>query len=204
MLARLACLVFVSVAAADGPSAQPEVDSGLPAGFPAPPVDTENPSSPAKADLGRHLFYDTRLSGNGRQSCASCHDQSRAFTDGRGRSVRSTGETHPRGSMSLVNVDYARVLGWADPSLTRLEDQALIPMYGERPIELGLSRSDRWLEPLRRESRYDALFQAALADQPDPVTLVNVVNAIAAFERTIVSARSPYDRYHFDRDEAAI
>jgi len=66
--------------------------------------------SPAKVELGRYLFYDTRLSGNGTQSCASCHKQEKAFTGGRARSVGSTGEEYPRGSMRLVNVAYAQVL----------------------------------------------------------------------------------------------
>ena len=84
-------------------------------GFPPPSVPADNPMSDAKVELGRHLFYDTRLSGNGTQSCASCHEQARAFTDGRARSVGSTGQVHPRGSMSLVNVAYAQVLTWANP-----------------------------------------------------------------------------------------
>ncbi len=112
----------------------------LPRGFPQPRVPATNPMSEAKAELGRHLFYDTRLSENGTQSCATCHEQERAFTDGRAHAVGSTGEVHPRGSMSLVNVAYAAVLTWGNPTLTRLEDQALVPMFGEHPVELGLHR----------------------------------------------------------------
>src|SRR5262249_32884631 len=109
----------------------------LPSGFPTPTVPPDNPMSAAKAELGRYLFYDTRLSANQTQSCATCHEQARAFTDGRAASVGSTGEVHRRGSMSLVNVAYAQALTWANPAMTRLEDQALVPMYGEHPIELG-------------------------------------------------------------------
>src|SRR5262245_46825969 len=93
----------------------------LPARFPTPRVPSSNPMSDAKATLGRFLCYDTRPSGNGTQSCASCHEQVRAFTDGRGQAVGSTGEPHPRGSMSLVNVAYAATLTWGDPTVTRLE-----------------------------------------------------------------------------------
>ena len=71
--------------------------------------------SDAKVDLGRHLFYDARLSSNGTQSCSSCHQQELAFTEGRGRAVGSTGQVHPRGSMSLVNVAYAAALTWGNP-----------------------------------------------------------------------------------------
>lgn len=175
----------------------------LPAGFPAPMIPADNPMSEAKVTLGRQLFYDRRLSANRTQSCASCHEQSRAFTDGRARSIGSTGQVHPRGSMSLVNVAYAQALAWADPTQTSLEDQALVPMYGDHPIELGLDRSDRWLDVLAADSTYQQLFPAAFDDR-QPVTRDNVVKAIAAFERSIVSARSPYDRYHFDRDDSAI
>jgi cytochrome c peroxidase len=175
----------------------------LPTGFPAPAVPGDNPMSAAKVELGRHLFYDTRLSKSGRQSCASCHQQARAFTDGRARSVGSTGERHPRGSMSLVNVAYARTLAWADPTLTRLEDQALVPMYGEHPIELGLDRADTWLDALSRDSTYQRLFAAAFGgmspaaaafDDKVVATRERVVKALATFQRAIVSARSPYDR----------
>jgi len=176
----------------------------LPAGFPAPDVPADNPITEAKADLGRHLFYDTRLSGNGTQSCATCHEQSRAFTDGRARSVGSTGQLHTRGSMSLVNVVYAQGLTWANPSLTRLEVQALIPMYGDHPVELGLNRSDRWIDVIAKDATYERLFAAAFGTAPHPFTRDRVVQAIATFERTIVSARSPYDHYHFERDDAAI
>jgi cytochrome c peroxidase len=176
----------------------------LPTGFPTPDVPAGNPMSDAKAELGRYLFYDVRLSGNGTQSCASCHEQRFAFTDGRAVSVGSTGQLHPRGSMSLVNVAYAKVLTWADPALTRLEDQALVPMYGDHPIELGLGRSDAWLGALQRDEKYRRLFGLAFGDRPDPFTRDHVVNAITTFERTIVSARSPFDRYHFERDDQAV
>ena len=176
----------------------------LPPGFPPPAIPADNPISVEKAELGRRLFYDTRLSGNGTQSCGTCHEQARAFTDGRPRSIGSTGQTHPRGSMSLVNVAYARTLTWANPAMTRLEDQALVPMYGDHPIELGLDRGDRWLESIKADATYQRLFTSAFSEHSDRITRDNVVKAIATFERSIVSARSPYDRYHFDRDESAI
>jgi cytochrome c peroxidase len=179
-------------------------DWKLPAKFPVPFVPADNPMSDAKVELGRHLFYDTRMSANGTQSCATCHEQARAFTDGKARSVGSMDETHPRGSMSLVNVAYAAVLTWGNPTITRLEDQALVPMYGEHPIELGLASTDIWIEAFTREPTYRRLFEAAFGDSGDPFTRVNAVKAIASFERSIVSARSPYDRYHFDRDDSAV
>ncbi len=158
----------------------------------------------AKVELGRHLFYDTRLSVNGQQSCASCHEQARAFTDGKARAVGTTGETHPRSSMSIVNIAYTPVLTWANPNMKQLERQALVPMFGEHPVELGLAgREADLLARLRAEPRYRTMFPAAFGDAPDPFTIDNVTRAIAAFERTLISGDSPYDRY-LNGDRAAI
>ncbi len=200
-LLSVAALVFVAAMSA---AAQTGYRWELPAGFPAPKVPAENPMSEAKVALGRHLFYDMRLSVNGTQSCASCHQQERAFTDGKARSVGATGEVHPRGSMSLVNVAYQAALTWANPSMTRLEEQALVPMYGDHPVELGLDREDRWLAAIRQQPVYGSLFEAAFPGQGDGVTRGNVTRAIASFERSIISARSPLDRYRQERDDAAL
>jgi cytochrome c peroxidase len=106
--------------------------------------------------------------------------------------------------MSLVNVAYQASLTWANPQLTRLEDPALVPMYGDHPVELGLTCDDGWLAAVRQEPIYPPLSSAAFGDGGDPVSREHVVQAIASFERTIVAARSPYDRYHTDRDERAV
>src|SRR5262245_25855396 len=90
-----------------------DFDWKLPRGFPRPAVPQSNSMSAAKVELGRRLFYDKRMSRNGTQSCASCHRQERAFTDGRAHAEGSTGELHPRSSMSLVNVVYVPLLTWA-------------------------------------------------------------------------------------------
>lgn len=168
----------------------------LPPDIPAPQVPADNPMSAAKVELGRWLFYDTRLSGNGTMSCASCHIQALAFTDGVPRSVGSTGVTHPRSSMSLVNVAYASRLTWANPLLDRLEDQALTPLLGDRPVEMGLRDGERrFAELLRSEPNYSELAQRAFPRDEDPHSLLNGVRAIAAFVRTINSFNAPYDRY---------
>ncbi len=185
-------------------SAAPAWVWDLPAGVRAPNVPSDAPMSPEVVDLGRHLFYDTRMSANGTQSCATCHQQSRAFTDGRPQGIGSTGQVHARNAMSLVNVAYAETLTWAHPTLTTLEAQALVPMYGTAPVELGLTAGDdRWLDRLTGDATYARLVPAAFPDAPR-LTSSHVTRALAAFERSIVSMRSPYDRYHFERDETAI
>jgi cytochrome c peroxidase len=171
----------------------------LPAGFPKPRVPVDNPMTAAKVELGRYLFYDTRMSANGTQSCASCHVQNLAFTDGKPRAEGSTGEKHPRGSMSLVNVAYAPTFTWLDQGIHTLEEQALVPMFGKHPVELGMDPGgEKFLAIVRTDPRYKKLFGE------DAITIDNIIKAIACFERSIVSARSPYDRYHFDRDDSAI
>ncbi|MEZ5418175.1 MAG: cytochrome-c peroxidase [Vicinamibacterales bacterium] len=168
----------------------------LPPGVATPPVPADHPMSPALVELGRHLFYDTRLSANDTQSCATCHQQTRAFTDGRRHGLGSTGEPHVRNSMSLVNVAYAETLTWAHPTLTSLEDQALVPMFGTAPVELGRREADtRWLDRLAVDPVYARLVPAALSGA-SRLTVSHVTRALAAFERSIVSMRSPWDRYH--------
>lgn len=150
----------------------------------------------ARAELGRWLFYDKRLSGNGTQSCATCHIQERAFTDGRAQGLGSTGMLHSRSPMSLINVAYRDALTWANPSLRSLEEQALVPMLGTEPIELGLKGHEaRVYATLAGEPVYRPLFGAAFPGEPSPVTTPNVAAALAAFQRSIVSFRSPFDRY---------
>jgi cytochrome c peroxidase len=168
-------------------------------------VPATNPMSPAKVLLGRYLFYDTRMSVNGTQSCASCHRQELAFTDGRATALGATGQEHPRSAMSLVNVAYAGVLTWSDSTLRTLEDQALIPMLSDRPVELGLrGRVNSFLKQLPADKVYRALFPKAFPESKDPFSLANVAKALAAFERTIISARAPYDRFYFGGDRGAI
>jgi len=116
-----------------------DFDWNLPKGFPRPAVPADNPMSGAKVQFGRHLFYDKRMSVNGKASGSTYHRQELTFTDGRALAEGTTGQAHPRSSMSLVNVAYAPLLTWANPTLDSLEEQALTPMLGEEPVELGLN-----------------------------------------------------------------
>lgn len=185
--------------------AQEIYDWDLPAAVPPPRVPAEAPMTVARVELGRHLFYDARLSGNGTQACATCHLQELAFTDGRALPVGSTGETHPRSSMSLINVAYRDALTWANPGLTTLEDQVLIPLLGTAPVEIGLAGNEtRVFARLTADPLYRPLFAAAFPEEAVPIGRDNVALALAAFLRSIVSFRSPFDRYRFDHDQAAL
>lgn len=169
----------------------------LPADFPQPRAPKQNRMTQAKVDVGRRLFYDVRLSGNGTQSCASCHQQALAFTDGRAVAIGSTGEVHPRNSQSLVNVAYMSTLTWANPALVTLEAQMQVPLFGTGPVELGVTDANkaRILRRIKRDRWYARRFSAAFPGRKQPITWAAIVDAIASFERTIISARSKYDRY---------
>jgi cytochrome c peroxidase len=167
----------------------------LPRGFPEPQVPESNPMSHAKVRLGRHLFYDPRLSQDGSMSCASCHRQELAFTDGRATSPGVSGQHTPRSAMSLANTAYAATLTWANPLLTRLERQALVPLFGDAPAEMGNRSEEELLERLAATERYASLFQQAFPAAEQRVTLQHVVQALAAFQRTLISGSSPYDRW---------
>jgi cytochrome c peroxidase len=181
----------------------------LPEGFRPPPVPADNPMTEQKVLLGRYLFYDRRLSGNGTQACGSCHQQKLAFTDGRSRAVGSTGQQHSRGSMSLVNIAWTTRFTWANSRLRQLEDQIWVPMFGTEPVELGLEPDlAPFFERIKGEDIYGYLFARAFPEDADPMNLYNVIRAIACFERSIVSARSIWDEdwrqvrhlYGFERD----
>jgi cytochrome c peroxidase len=182
----------------------------LPPGFLAPWAPADNPMSAAKVELGRHLFYDVRLSGNRTQSCATCHQQERAFTDGLAQAKGSTGEFHPRGTMSLLNVAYLPRLTWANPTLHLLEEQALTPLLGTDPVEMGLAGLEaRFLAEAAADPHYRALVAAAFPENGRPgqapaLTMPQVLQALAAFERSLISFRSPYDRYRFQDQPDAI
>jgi len=192
----------------DGEAAHPtdaEYHWELPKGFPKPRVPVDNPMTAVKVRLGRYLFYDQRMSENGTESCATCHKQALGFTDGKAQAVGSTGQLHPRGAMSLVNIAYSAVLTWSDPDEHSLEHQALTPMFGTGPVELGLRNDgEQLLQMLRVDPMYHELFPAAFPGEADPFTIGNVTKALASFERTIISARSPYDRYHYGVDDQAV
>ena len=169
----------------------------LPADFPVPAVPADNPMSTAKVELGRYLFYDVRLSGNGTPACASCHQQDKAFTDGLATAIGSTGAAHPRAAQPLVNVAYHPTLTWANPSLVTLEKQMEVPLFGESPVEMGVNdgNKDAVLGRLAGDPLYPPLFAAAFAQDTAPIRWDNVIKAIATFQRSIVSAGSRYDAF---------
>ena len=190
-------LHYSSAAGRPARAGSPHYAWDLPKGFPTPRTPSGNPMSPAKVQTGRRLFYDVRLSGNQTQSCGSCHLQRLAFTDGRAQAVGSTGQVAPRGSPSLVNVAYDSTLTWANPALVTLEAQMEVPLFGTRPVELGITDANkrRILARIQRDPWYARHFRRAFPDLRRPISWTTIIRSIAAFERSIISADSRYDRY---------
>lgn len=175
----------------------------VPEGFPEPVVPEDNPMNEAKVELGRFLFYDTQLSLNETQSCGSCHAQELAFSDGLPQGVGSTEEVHPRGAMALMNVGYNSRHTWANPLIDTLEAQALGPLFGEEPIELGMAGSAELLvERISQDDRYPELFAEAFPEYDGEISVDTITKAIAAFERILISGNSPYDQYIAGDDAA--
>lgn len=168
----------------------------LPPGFPPPPVPADNPMTVEKVELGRYLFYDPQLSGNGTQACASCHFQELAFTDGLSVSEGSTGELGVRSAMALNNVGYHSTLTWANPVLTTLEAQITVPIFGEFPVELGVvGHEDEVLQRFVDDPLYGPLFAAAFPERAadERVAWDTIIDSLASFVRSMTSWNTPYD-----------
>lgn len=177
---------------------------GCNAGGDRPWAPDDNPITGEKAELGRYLFHDERMSINGTTSCASCHDQGLAFADGLAVSIGATGDVGTRNSPQLANVAWLRAFTWANPLLTTLERQIPVPLFGEAPLEMGLANHmPVVLDELRGDERYVQLFGAAFPDDADPFTSDNVIWSLATFLRTLESWNAPYDRY-LDGDDSAL
>ena len=177
----------------------------IPAKLPLPVVPDDNPITEAKFQLGKHLFYDKRLSGNGTQSCESCHHQDKAFSDGEILPSGSTGIVHPRNSQALVNTAYNASVNWANPTTVSLEQQAPIPIFGEEPVELGVNDDNKAqvLESLELEQKYTTMFSQAFPEENAPIQFDNVIKSLASFVRGLNSFNSPYDQF-INGDQTAI
>lgn len=149
----------------------------------------DNPYSPEKAELGRLLYFDTRLSADGSISCATCHSPKFAFTDGAPVSTGIKGQKGGRSAPTVINRAYSLAQFW-DGRAATLEAQAIGPMAN--PIEMGNSHT-AVLKTLKSIPGYRVFFTKAFGTED--FTLDHVAKAITTFERTVLSGNSPYDKY---------
>ena len=197
-------LAGASLALADDLAQTDEYAWRAPVWMPLPPVPADNPMSADKVDLGRHLFYDARLSADGTVACASCHLQARGFTDGRDTAMGINGEIGSKNAPGLANVGYFPALTWANPHMASLEFQALVPLFGEHPDEMGnVGKETALLARLAADPYYQTAFRSSFPDRPAP-DLFTVTRALGAFQRSLIALDSPYDRYKYGGDKTAL
>lgn len=152
--------------------------------------------------LGRRLFFDTRLSIEGRRSCATCHDPAKSFTDGKTRSFGRA--LLDRNAIALANLRLNRWFGWAGAA-DSLWAQSIHPIVEQK--ELGLTAEqvrERMASEPAFAAAYQHLFRSAVTDDDAERVLVNIAKALAAFQETIVTARTPFDDFRdaVERDDA--
>ncbi|WP_395397563.1 cytochrome c peroxidase [Novosphingobium sp. BL-8A] len=171
-------------------------DSGMDSGTAAPPVPADNPMSADKVALGRRLFYDADLSINGTMSCATCHEQRHAFADGNRTHPGALDDPGRRNVPALQNLAWLSPLTWADPRQTTLEKQASVPILGDHPVEMAMQGHEAEIgHRLGRDPCYRTMFRKAFPGDGGRIDYAHAVKALAAFERTLISRGSDWDRF---------
>ncbi|NLZ01285.1 MAG: c-type cytochrome [Pirellulaceae bacterium] len=168
----------------------------VPLGLPELKIPADNPMTEEKIALGKKLYFDKRLSRDGTVSCATCHDPKLAWTEHKPTSEGIKGQFGNMNSPTVINSAYAEVQFW-DGRAATLEEQAVGPM--ENPVEMGHTLSELVTE-LGTLPEYKEAFQQVFGTGP---TQDGLAKAIAAFERTILSGNSPYDKFEAG-DKAAL
>lgn len=163
-------------------------DAGALLGLPTLEIPADNPMSDAKIELGKMLYFDGRLSKNGKISCATCHDPTMAWAEHKPTSEGIGGKFGGRNSPTVINAAYMPAQFW-DGRAATLEEQALGPI--ENPIEMGHEMT-AVMAGLKEIPEYVKRFDDVFGE--DAMTKENLAKAIAAFERTVLSGNSPYDK----------
>ena len=193
-LLLLCCLVAVSLGHVRG--------EAPPLGLPPLSIPEANPQTPEKVALGEKLFNDKRFSATGDVNCAQCHKTEKAFTDS--PLTVSEGINKLKGTRNaptVINAAYFRTEFW-DGRSPSLEDQALHPFVN--PVEMGLKDHQPILDIVRSDPDYVDAFKIVFGKSGEQVTMTEVTQAIAAFERTIVSGNSAFDRWYYGKEDGAL
>ncbi len=177
-------LLATAVAVAQGQSQW----QALPSVAPAP---ADNPTTPDKVTLGKMLYFDPRFSSTGTVSCFTCHNVMEGGDDHRPTSIGVHGQKGGRNAPTVWNAAFLSVQFW-DGRAATLEDQAKGPPVN--PVEMGMENLHAVIDRIRRIPGYKPYFEKAFG-AGDVVTMDNAARAIAAYERTLITPNSAYDRY---------
>jgi len=186
-ITQFALLPLVAAMSAAGIGTSAANWEALPTEAPAP---ADNPTTAAKVELGLMLYMDPRFSSTGTVSCNSCHNVMEGGDDSRATSMGVHGKVGGRNAPTVWNSAFHSVQFW-DGRAPLLEDQAKGPVTN--PIEMGMSDLDQAMARVKRIPGYTAYFDKAFGK--DGVTADNAAKAVAAFERTLITPNSPYDRF---------
>ena len=155
-----------------------------------PGIPEDNPLTKGKADLGKKLYFDKRLSADDTISCATCHDPQKGFADGEIVAVGIKGQKGARNSPTTLNAAFYDFQFWDGRALT-LEEQAKKPLIN--PVEMGMSSHDAVVEKVLKIPEYISLFKTVF--KTDKITIDHIVQAIATFERTLITINTPFDLF---------
>ncbi|OAI15931.1 cytochrome-c peroxidase [Methylomonas lenta] len=170
-------------------------------GLPALIIPADNPQTADKIALGQRLFNDKRLSGDGSISCASCHQEAKAFSDGLPLAKGIDGQIGTRNTPTVLNAAFYSSQ-FLDGRAASLEEQALGPFLN--PIEHGLKSQQTIVDSLRQDADYLKAFTRVFDIQADELTIAHVGKAIASYQRTLIAGDSAFDRYLFGMQPNAI
>ncbi len=189
---RLGGLVIVTLVAIAGVALAQTLEIAVPAGVLPPEIPEDNPPTAAKVELGKKLYFDTRISTDGTVACATCHDPRNAFADGRGAKTSAGvgGALGTRNSPTVLNAAFLSEQFW-DGRAATLEAQAVQPLIN--PIEHGFTDHAAVVARIEELGDYGPLFSAAFGSAD--ITIERVGHAIASFERTLISLEAPFDRF---------
>lgn len=173
----------------------------VPLGLPPVEAVADNPITVDKFVLGERLFFDTRFSADGKVSCGTCHAEENAFTDNLKVSKGFNDLTGTRNAPTVVNSAYTPALFW-DGREPTLESQSLQPPIN--PVEGGLPNHNKIIEVVKNDQVYVEYFQKVFGIAPDAITMKEISQAIAAYERVQLRGNSRFDQYYFGKDKSAL
>jgi cytochrome c peroxidase len=175
--------------------------SAAPLGLPEVPIPPDNPQTEEKIILGDKLFHDVRFSTTGDVSCSTCHAREKAFTDNLRVSEGINKLNGTRNAPTVINAAYNKTQFW-DGREPDLEGQSKQPPLN--PVEMGLADYEPILKVVRSDPEYTAQFKKVFGKTGNDITIDEVASAIAAFERTLIAGDSPFDRYQYGGETAAL